>query len=94
MFDDLKDMFAKTLRPEDKLYLLPTFYAGGTADKSVDSDKMANELGDKNKFIFIENREKLVEILKKNVKENETVLICGARDNSLSLLAENLGKNL
>lgn len=94
MFDDLKDMFTKTLRQEDKLYLLPTFYAGGTADKSIDSDKMANELGDKNKFIFVENREKLAEILKKAVKENETVLICGARDNSLSILAKDLAESL
>jgi len=94
MFDDLKGMFAKALHPEDKLYLLPTFYAGGTADKSVDSDKMANELDDKNKFIFVENRKKLAEILKKSVKENETILICGARDNSLSILAKNLAESL
>jgi UDP-N-acetylmuramate--alanine ligase len=94
MFDDLKEMFAKTLREEDKLYLLPTFYAGGTADKSVDSDKMADELGDKNRFIFVESREKLSEILKKSVKENESVLICGARDNSLAVLAKNLAESL
>lgn len=94
MFDDLKDMFTKTLRNEDKLYLLPTFYAGGTADKSTDSDKLADELGDKNRFIFVENREKLAEILKKTIKENETILICGARDNSLSVLAKNLAESL
>ena len=94
MFDDLKKMFADTLRAEDKLYLLPTFYAGGTADKSFDSDKMADELGDKNRFVFVESREKLAEVLKQNVKENESVLVCGARDNSLSILAKNLSEVL
>jgi len=94
MFDDLKEMFAKTLRPEDKLYLLPTFYAGGTADKSVDSDKMADELGDKNRFFYVESREKLAGILKNTVKENESILICGARDNSLSIFAKELAEKL
>ena len=90
MFDDLKNMFLKTLRPIDKLYLLSTFYAGGTADKSLDSDKLAEEL----KTVFVKNRQELSEILKKEVKENETVLICGARDNSLSDFAKELAKVL
>jgi UDP-N-acetylmuramate--alanine ligase len=94
MFDDLKIMFQNSINKDDKLYLLPTFYAGGTADKSVDSDKLADELGDKNRFVFVENRQKLTEILKTCVKENETVLICGARDNSLAVFAKELAQML
>jgi len=94
MFDDLKKMFSDSIGKNDKLYLLPVFYAGGTADASVDSDKLADGLGDKNRFLFVENREKLCEILKTKLKENETVLICGARDNSLSVLAKDLAKSL
>ncbi|MCL2844015.1 MAG: Mur ligase family protein [Chitinivibrionia bacterium] len=94
MFDDLKTMFSEYIGENDKLYLLPTFYAGGTADTSTDSDKLADELGDKNRFVFVENREKLTEILKKEVKENETILICGARDNSLAVFAKDLAESL
>ena len=92
MFDDLKNMFLQTLRPIDKLYLLPTFYAGGTADKSIDSNSLADELGDKSRFVFVESRRELGEILKNCVKENETVLICGARDNTLSVFAKDLAE--
>jgi len=94
MFGDLKNMFLHSLRPIDKLCLLPVFYAGGTADMSVNSETFVNELGDGGRFFYVESREKLSDFLKKSVKENETVLICGARDNSLSIFAQDLVKIL
>jgi UDP-N-acetylmuramate-alanine ligase len=87
-------MFSNSLRPIDKLCLLPVFYAGGTADMSINSETLINEFDDENRFFFMETREKLTEFLKKSVKENETVLICGARDNTLSTFAKNLAKTL
>ncbi|MDR0304239.1 MAG: Mur ligase domain-containing protein [Chitinispirillales bacterium] len=94
MFDDLKNMFLHSLRPIDKLCLLPVFYVGGTADTSINSKIFINEFEDKNRFFYVETREKLAEFLKKSLKENETVLICGARDNSLSTFARDLAKTL
>jgi UDP-N-acetylmuramate--alanine ligase len=44
MFDDLRSMFATALRPADKLFILPVFYAGGSADSSLDSDQLASAL--------------------------------------------------
>jgi UDP-N-acetylmuramate--alanine ligase len=94
MYDDLKDMFLRSLRPIDTLCLLPVFYAGGTADMSVNSETFVKELGGGGRFFYTETRQHLTEFLKKSVKENETVLICGARDNSLSIFAQDLAKIL
>lgn len=40
MFDDLCAMFTEVLRPEDRLFILPVFYSGGTADASLNSDQL------------------------------------------------------
>ena len=44
MFDDLCAMFTKVLRPEDRLFILPVFYSGGTADASLNSDQLVHVL--------------------------------------------------
>ena len=40
MMDALAAMFAETVRPQDKLLLLPVYDAGGTTDRSVNSDAL------------------------------------------------------
>ena len=44
MKDALADMFAATLRPQDALLLLPVYDAGGTTDRSINSDALAEAL--------------------------------------------------
>lgn len=44
MLDELAKMFAETCRPEDRLYLLPVYDAGGTADRSITSGVLAERL--------------------------------------------------
>lgn len=41
MKDELAEAFAAVCRPGDRLYLLPVFYAGGTANKTITSDEFA-----------------------------------------------------
>lgn len=41
MKDELADAFGLVCKPGDRLYLLPVFYAGGTANKTVTSDEFA-----------------------------------------------------
>ena len=41
MADALAEMFNATVRPQDRLVLLPVYDAGGTADRSVNSDALA-----------------------------------------------------
>ncbi len=44
MFDDLLRMFADVCRPDDRLWLLPVYYAGGTVQRQADSDKLVEAL--------------------------------------------------
>ena len=44
MLDALAKMFAETIRPVDKLLLLPVYDAGGTTDRSINSDALAAKL--------------------------------------------------
>lgn len=44
MLDDLAAMFAETLGPHDLLYLLPVYDAGGTADRTIQSDALVAAL--------------------------------------------------
>ena len=45
MMDALAAMFAETVRPQDKLLLLPVYDAGGTTDRSVNSDALLEKIG-------------------------------------------------
>ena len=44
MMDALGAMFAETVRPQDKLLLLPVYDAGGTTDRSVNSDALVAKI--------------------------------------------------
>lgn len=44
MMDALAEMFNEVVRPQDKLLLLPVYDAGGTTDRSVNSDALAAKL--------------------------------------------------
>jgi len=41
LMEPLAEMFNETVRAQDKLLLLPVYDAGGTADRSVNSDRLA-----------------------------------------------------
>ena len=44
MVDALGKMFAETVRPQDKLLLLPVYDAGGTTDRSINSDALLERI--------------------------------------------------
>ena len=44
MMADLTQMFAETLGPDDRLLVLPVYDAGGTADRSIQSDALVASL--------------------------------------------------
>lgn len=44
MTDALAEMFRDTIRPQDRLLLLPVYDAGGTTDRSVNSEALAEKL--------------------------------------------------
>jgi UDP-N-acetylmuramate--alanine ligase len=85
----LKDEYIATFRTafqeQDSLYLLPIYYAGGTAQKNISSEDIINGL-DTFKAHAVKNRDELLAGLKADTNPDDCVLIMGARDPSLPAL--------
>jgi UDP-N-acetylmuramate--alanine ligase len=91
----LKDDYISTFRAifgkDDTLYLLPIYYAGGTAVKDISSKDMISGLG---KVPFhaqaVNDREELLSALADEARAGDCVLLMGARDPSLPNLARKI----
>jgi len=89
----LKDEYIETFRTifkqQDSLYLLPIYYAGGTAQKDISSEDIIQGLGP---VTFtaqaLKDRGELLAGLKAAAKPEDCVLIMGARDPSLPALVK------
>ena len=94
MMDALAAMFAETVRPCDKLLLLPVYDAGGTTDRSVNSDKLKAKVEGE-----VEQRIELVSDLDAaydwcaaHKGDYAAFVTCGARDPGLPVLAKRLSE--
>lgn len=95
MMDELVELLPGIMRPGDKLYLLPVFDAGGTAERSVQSDELADSLKKRNVTAeYIENYEQLAKKLISEAKAGGVILVMGARDPELPVFAETLPAKL
>ncbi len=91
----LKDEYISTFRTifrnQDSLYLLPIYYAGGTAQKDITSAELINGLGP---VAFharaLRDRDELLTQLKADAGPGDCVLLMGARDPSLPALARKI----
>jgi UDP-N-acetylmuramate-alanine ligase len=91
----LKDEYIETFRSVfgrgDALYLLPIYYAGGTAQKNISSEDIVNGLG---AVVFlaraVADRRELLAELEARVKPDDCVLVMGARDPSLPALVRSI----
>ena len=94
MMDALAAMFAETIRSQDKLLLLPVYDAGGTTDRSVNSDELKSKVEGE-----VEQRIELVSDLDAayawcaaHKGDYAAFVTCGARDPGLPLLAKRLSE--
>jgi len=84
LFDELATSFSQVCKPEDRLYILPVFYAGGTAKKTSDAERLAGVLAEKGvKASFVENYNMLDREIKAGLKNGDVILGMGARDPEL-----------
>ncbi len=91
----LKDEYIATFRTtfgrKDSLYLLPIYYAGGTAQKDISSDDIIEGLGT---VVFnaqaVKSRNELLTKLKAEARPGDCVLLMGARDPSLPALVNKI----
>jgi UDP-N-acetylmuramate--alanine ligase len=79
--------FRRVFRQNDSLYLLPIYYAGGTAQKDISSEDIVNGLGHVSfRAEAVSDRDELLTRLKADAGPGDCVLIMGARDPSLPAL--------
>jgi len=89
MLDALAAMFRETLRPADALYLLPVYDAGGTTDRSVNSDALLARLGGV-RAVGVKDLAEAETVLRREASAFGALVTCGARDPGLPALARRL----
>lgn len=90
MMEGLAAMFNATVRPCDRLLLLPVYDAGGTADRSVNSgDLLARLVCPAEAVASWAEAEERLRLL---ARPGSAVVLFGARDPELSVVAHRLGQ--
>ena len=96
MMDALAAMFAETVRPCDRLLLLPVYDAGGTTDRSVNSDELLRRIGaieqSNNRTIQVADLDAAYAWCEAHKDDYAAFVTCGARDPGLPVLARRLSE--
>ena len=88
MLDALVEMFTSTIRPQDRLLVLPVYDAGGTADRSINSDALVARLGDK--AVAVSDFDEAYSWCRAHRGDFAAFAVCGARDPGLAPFARRL----
>ena len=84
MLEPLTEAFAAVCRAGDKLWLLPVYDAGGTADRTVNSDALAARLRARGVAVELAaGYEALGAEMARAARAGDTILVMGARDPEL-----------
>ncbi|MBX2925305.1 MAG: UDP-N-acetylmuramate--alanine ligase [Chitinophagaceae bacterium] len=86
---DFVNEIAGVLRSRDEIWMSEIFYAGGTAEKNISANDLINDLKKEgcNAF-FVENRDDLLNHMRRHFTDNCVLLLMGARDPSLENFAQ------
>ncbi len=91
MKDEYIEVFRRNLRDSDRLILLPIFYAGGTANRDISSEELAEQIRKGGKSVeVVEGRETILE----HLDRKGSYVVFGARDETLADLAEDIARQL
>ena len=89
MMDALAEMFNATIRPQDRLLLLPVYDAGGTTDRSVNSDALAAKVP---RSELVSGLDAAYSWIVAHKGDFAAFATCGARDPDLPALARSVSK--
>ena len=89
LLEPLAEMFNRTVRPQDKLLLLPVYDAGGTASRDINSPDLAAKI-DAEKVELVADLDAAYGWCAAHTGEFAAFVTCGARDPGLPLLAKRL----
>jgi UDP-N-acetylmuramate--alanine ligase len=85
---DFVATFSRELAPDDRLWMLEVFYAGGTATRDFSAADIIAEIADRGTNAeFAPTREQLIARIAEEAQPGDLVLVMGARDPSLTELA-------
>ena len=87
--DALAAMFAEVIRPQDKLLLLPVYDAGGTTDRSINSDALAAKL-DPSRVELVGDLDAAFDWIAAHRGKYAAFATAGARDPGLPQLAKRI----
>lgn len=91
LFDDLVAALEQVMRPQDKMFVLPVYYAGGTAQKTNDAQRLAETLSTRRCAAeFVEDYETLKRRLRTLMRPGDVILGMGARDPELPVFLRRL----
>lgn len=94
MFDELAKTFARRAVREHRLYLLPVYYAGGTARGTRTSDELAAAIRARAGNVEIAaDYDALETAIAAEARAGDTILVMGARDPGLSAFCRRLAKS-
>ena len=96
MMDALAAMFAETVRAQDKLLLLPVYDAGGTTDRSVNSDELLHRIQTLKhpniQTLQVADLDAAYAWCEAHKGDYAAFVTCGARDPGLPVLARRLSE--
>ncbi|MBN2054777.1 UDP-N-acetylmuramate--alanine ligase [bacterium] len=88
---ELGETIAACLEDEDEFLLLPVFYAGGTVTRDIGSEDLAADIRAMGRrSSSFSDRDRLRAYLKSVTRPGDTILIMGARDDTLSMFARGI----
>lgn len=92
---DFVKVFAEELRADDRLWILEIFYAGGSAVRDFSAADLVAEIAERGSDAeFASSREVLATRIAEEAREGDVVVVMGARDPSLTILAARLLQGL
>lgn len=91
LWQDFVRTFSGELSPEDRLWMLEVFYAGGTATRDFSAADIVDEIKDRGtEAAFAPSRDWLASRIAEVAREGDVVLVMGARDPSLTAFARDI----
>jgi UDP-N-acetylmuramate--alanine ligase len=85
---ELGQAFADHLGPEDTLYMVEPFYAGGTVDRSIGAAQIVADIVERGRRArLMDGRETAKTAILAACQPGDRIVVMGARDDSLSAFA-------
>jgi len=95
--DDYITLFSNQIRDKDILFITDIYDAGGSATRDIHSSELIEKIKTnqpEKDCQYLPDKKDIMHWVEKNSRSGDTILVMGARDNSLTELCENIVKNI